>query len=290
MTARGSVIVNLSVLYRGPLSSCNYACRYCPFSKRKESAAQLDRDRLALIRFQSWLADQTQHRWKVLFTPWGEALVRRWYREALIELSHRPHIDVLTVQTNLSCKLEWLAQCAADRVSLWATYHPTEIASEVFQSQVHQVRKYGIRISVGAVGIPEALSQIEDMRQRLPEDVYLWVNAQQPRRRPYTAEELDRFQAIDPQFLLTAQRYPSLGKFCSTGEISFTVDGSGAMRRCHFVDEVIGNCYVQGWDASLQPRPCPNRYCDCYLGKSQLLSEKLIPFFGSTAFERLPSY
>lgn len=279
--------MNLSVLYRGPLSSCNYACRYCPFSKRTETATQLERDRRALLRFESWLTDQTQHRWKVLFTPWGEALVRRWYREAIIELSQQPHIDILTIQTNLSCGLEWLARCTADRVSLWATYHPTETAADRFLHKVNQVRAYGVRICVGTVGVPEALPQIEELQKRLPDDVYMWVNAQQPRRRPYTAEEQDRFQAIDPQFLFTARRQPSLGKFCSTGELSFTVDGTGSMRRCHFVDEIIGNCYEPDWETALRPRPCPNRYCNCYLGKSQLLSEQLVPIFGSTALERL---
>ena len=29
--------MNLSILYRGPLSSCNYACGYCPFAKRRAS-------------------------------------------------------------------------------------------------------------------------------------------------------------------------------------------------------------------------------------------------------------
>jgi hypothetical protein len=45
------VALSLSILYRGPLSSCNYACGYCPFAKRRETAAELARDREALARF-----------------------------------------------------------------------------------------------------------------------------------------------------------------------------------------------------------------------------------------------
>ena len=33
--------MRLSILYRGPLSSCNYDCAYCPFAKRRETPAQL---------------------------------------------------------------------------------------------------------------------------------------------------------------------------------------------------------------------------------------------------------
>ncbi|MEN8446791.1 MAG: radical SAM protein, partial [Cyanobacteria bacterium J06555_13] len=30
--------MNLSILYRGPLLSCNYGCEYCPFAKRQQTA------------------------------------------------------------------------------------------------------------------------------------------------------------------------------------------------------------------------------------------------------------
>jgi MoaA/NifB/PqqE/SkfB family radical SAM enzyme len=282
--------MKLAALYRGPLSSCNYACRYCPFSKRRETEIQLNRDRAALSRFRTWLEGHVQHRWKVFFTPWGEALIRSWYREAIADLSQQPHIESLTVQTNLSCGLTWLAQCRPDRVSLWATYHPTETSADAFLQKVHTVCDLGIRICVGTVGVPEFLSTIAEMKRRLPPEVYLWVNAQQPRRRSYTSEELHGFQAIDPQFLLMARRRPSFGKSCSTGEYSFTVDGNGDMRRCHFVDEIIGNCYKPDWESALQPRTCPNRFCDCFLGRSHFLSDELSPFFGSTALERLPKH
>ena len=33
--------MNFSILYRGPLASCNYDCPYCPFAKRRDSRAQL---------------------------------------------------------------------------------------------------------------------------------------------------------------------------------------------------------------------------------------------------------
>ena len=35
----------LRILYRGPLSSCNYGCPYCPFAKHHETAAELKVDR-----------------------------------------------------------------------------------------------------------------------------------------------------------------------------------------------------------------------------------------------------
>jgi MoaA/NifB/PqqE/SkfB family radical SAM enzyme len=280
--------MNLSVLYRGPLTSCNYSCGYCPFAKRAETEAQLLRDQQALVRFTEWLEREPTHRWKVLFTPWGEALVRRWYREAATRLTHVAHVETVAVQTNLSCGIEWIHACRRDRLALWATYHPTEVGRRIFVSKVERLRALGVRTSVGMVGVPEALEEIAAMRRDLPADVYLWINAQQPRRRPYTAEETGMLSSIDPQFGLTARRQESRGKPCRTGEVTFTVDGAGNMRRCHFVDEVIGNIDDPDWAEALRPRPCPNRFCDCFLGKAQLQADALAPFFGATLLERLP--
>lgn len=104
--------MDLTVLYRGPLSSCDYDCPYCPFAKRRDSREQLRADRAALERFAGWAAAQTGDRLSVLFTPWGEGLVRSWYRRTLTELSHLPHIRRVAIQTNLSCRTDWLAEAS----------------------------------------------------------------------------------------------------------------------------------------------------------------------------------
>ena len=85
--------VALTILYRGPLASCNYDCAYCPFAKRHDPPALLRADRAALERFTAWVADQTGTRISVLFTPWGEGLTRSWYRTALTVLSRLSHVD-----------------------------------------------------------------------------------------------------------------------------------------------------------------------------------------------------
>ena len=43
--------MNLTILYRGPLSSCNYSCNYCPFAKTKNTKAELAADTEKLNRF-----------------------------------------------------------------------------------------------------------------------------------------------------------------------------------------------------------------------------------------------
>ena len=80
--------MDLSILYRGPLASCNYDCPYCPFAKRRDDPATLRTDRVALDRFVDWaVRNPHDDRISALFTPWGEALTRSWYRRALLRLA-----------------------------------------------------------------------------------------------------------------------------------------------------------------------------------------------------------
>ena len=58
----------LSLLYRGTLASCNYACSYCPFAKKQDSRAALARDAREVARFTDWVAQQNRAI-SVLFTP-----------------------------------------------------------------------------------------------------------------------------------------------------------------------------------------------------------------------------
>ena len=92
--------MRLSILYRGPLSSCNYGCDYCPFAKHRETYEEHEHDRYALERFLDWMASRSQDRIAVFFTPWGEALVRRRYQEAFVRLSALPQATKVAIQTN----------------------------------------------------------------------------------------------------------------------------------------------------------------------------------------------
>ena len=280
--------MNLAVLYRGPLTSCNYACGYCPFAKRRETNEQLAGDRRSLERFVAWIERQERHRFRILFTPWGEALVRSWYRRAAATLSHASSVESVAFQTNLSSPLDWIGDCRNGRLALWATWHPTEVPRRPFIAKIEKLIASGVRVCVGAVGVAETIDELISLRRELPPEVYLWINAQRPRPRPYSHDERSLFQSLDPHFERFAGRSRSLGRFCQAGETSFTVDGEGEMRRCHFVDEPIGNIYRQDWEEALSRRACPNRFCDCYLGRSQFEAEELRPLFGDGLLERMP--
>jgi hypothetical protein len=275
--------MNYSLLYRGWLSSCNYSCEYCPFAKRVDSRTQLRRDRDSLAQFVAWAEQQSTDQWDILFTPWGEALVRPWYRAAMARLSHMPHVRCVSAQTNLSCSIAWIADCRLDRFSLWATYHPTEVDASAFVAKVLRLRTLGVQLSVGMVAVPGALDRVQAMRERLPPEVYLWLNSQQPRRTPFSAEEVAGFREIDPHFGLTLRPQRSRGLPCRTGENAFTVDGKGDIRRCHFVDDVIGSIHTSDWRSALRPRACPKATCTCFLGIAPMRSHEPHPYAARTS-------
>ena len=79
--------MNLTILYRGSLVSCNYSCEYCPFAKRQQTASELAIDNQQLERFVNWIGDRPQHQFSIFFMPWGEALIHPHYQQALIKLT-----------------------------------------------------------------------------------------------------------------------------------------------------------------------------------------------------------
>ncbi len=278
----------LTILYRGPLSSCNYACPYCPFAKRRESRAEQEADRLALARFVGWVARRTAPT-SVFFTPWGEALVRHWYREALVELSRLEHVHRVAIQTNLHAPVDALRHADRQKLALWCTYHPGEVPRARFLRQCAKLDELGLDYSVGVVGLREHFDEIEALREALPASRYLWINAYKRSPGYYDVEDIARLARIDPHFSTNTIRHPSRGRRCRTGESVVSVDGSGDMRRCHFVDEVIGNIYADEVTDALRPRPCPNATCGCHIGYVHMNDLGLYDVYAGGLLARIPA-
>jgi MoaA/NifB/PqqE/SkfB family radical SAM enzyme len=276
-----------NILYRGSLSSCNYECGYCPFAKTSNTRAQLRADEQELLRFVDWVAMQPR-RIGVLFTPWGEALIHSYYRRAIVTLSRFPNVKRVSIQTNLSAPLDDLFASERDKLALWTTFHPSQISIANFVSKCHELDAAGIRYSVGVVGLREYFSAIEDLRQRLRPNTYLWINAFKRDADYYQPNEIDRLLAIDPYFGWNLQQYESHGEPCLTGESTFSVDGAGNIRRCHFIDAIIGNIYTPGFEGILKPRTCSISVCKCHIGYVHRPQLRLEELYGSGLLERIP--
>jgi MoaA/NifB/PqqE/SkfB family radical SAM enzyme len=280
---------HLHILYRGPLKSCNYACSYCPFAKRKDGKETLERDAAALACFTGWIERQDGRTLSVLFTPWGEALIRPHYRAAIASLSHMPQVGQVAIQTNLSCPVDWMAACNPHSTAFWCTFHPSETALAPFLEKCARMDRMGLRYSVGVVGRVEHFGAIAALREALPPQAYLWINAFARRATGYyTAENIEFLATIDPLFELNLKGVRSRGRACLAGETAVAVDGDGAVRRCHFTAPVIGNLYDPGFEETLRPRPCPKALCICHTGYAFMPELGFETLFGRDLAHRIP--
>jgi MoaA/NifB/PqqE/SkfB family radical SAM enzyme len=277
-----------NILYRGSLSSCNYACGYCPFAKTANSREELREDELELERFATWVAAQNR-RIGILITPWGEALIHGYYRRVMTALSRLPNVQRIAIQTNLSAPLDDFAEANRDTLALWTTFHPSQTSLERFVARCRELDEANIRYSVGVVGLREHFEAIEDLRNSLRPEVYLWINAYKRELNYYEPSEIDRLLAVDPYFHWNLHRYSSASQPCRGGETTFTVDGTGNIRRCHFLDEIIGNIYTENFADALRPRLCTANTCGCHIGYIHRPGLKLQHLYGAGLLERIPS-
>lgn len=278
----------LTLLYRGVLSSCNYSCSYCPFAKRHDTRATLARDAAELARFVDWAAGQARPL-RVLFTPWGEALVRRHYREAMLALAALPHVSQVALQTNLSGPLAWLADAPAGKLSLWCTYHPGQTTLDRFVERTRRLDVLGVRHSVGVVARREHFDAIQALRAALPQGATVWLNAYDRRGPGYYSEaDLAWLESLDPWFRLQHAPPPSRGAACRAGSEVLSVDGDGELRRCHFIPTRVGNLYTDALDDVLQERRCSRLRCDCFIGYAHRRDLPLHEQFGDGLLARIP--
>lgn len=270
--------------YRGSLDSCNYSCSYCPFSKKPQcSREELEQDEKSLVKFVDAVLKKTEAEKKkcaVQVVPYGEALVHKYYWRELARLTRSPYIEAAGAQTNLSfdtrCMTEEFLKNNGKTVGLrlWCTFHPQMVTEERFLQQCSYLSRHGILYCVGTVGVPCQAGVIKSLREKLPRDVYLWVNKMDGLKRPYTEEETRIFTEIDEYFETGLKHYKADTGKCT--DCLFT-EADGSVRRC--------NTCVPGKDGSA----CIRKECSCYLSYCNQQVPELVFFNPYPAF-RIPYY
>ena len=196
----------------------------------------------------------------------------------------------VAAQTNLSGNLAWLDDCDLEHVALWTTYHPTQVSMDRFLGRCAELDERGARYSVGVVGFKEAWDDIVRLREALDDRVYLWINAYKRDPNYYGEGDVERFESVDPLFRYNTRYHPSLGEACRAGASSFTVDGLGDVRRCHFIQTPIGNLYDESFADALKERPCVNTSCGCHIGYVHMDRLGLYDVFADGILERVPAH
>ena len=276
-----------SILYRGSLSSCNYHCGYCPFSKSKDSKETLFWDEKGLLLFTNWIEKRELEKFSIFFTPWGEALTRKSYKNALAKLSQLSHVSRVVIQTNGAWSTKWLDQVDLSTLALWITFHPMEITLHEFLQKILLLHSLGVRMSIGVVGMHEHFDAIFALRKKLPKELYFWINAYKRDPNYYSKADIEFLRSIDPLFKNNLIYYSSKGRSCQSGFRTFSVDHIGTMRVCHFNHTSIGNLYVDFPDV-LTRRVCEQETCHCHIGYVHLDHLKQKAIYGDGLLERIP--
>jgi hypothetical protein len=248
-----------------------------------------EKDRQALASFLAWAENRKEDSLEIFFTPWGEVAVFDYYQQAIAHLTHLPNVQKVAIQTNLSGPLDWIEECAKEKIALWCTYHPGQVSQQEFLGQCDFLIRHKIRFSVGAVGAKENIDSIEELRNRLPTSVYLWVNAVKDDGTLYTREEKKRLTSIDPHFNYSIQAHPSLGRPCRCGHSVIFVDGNGDVKRCNFTDGSLGNLFDGSFTPHPSPMPCPEETCSCHIGYVHMTDLPLYDLFAGGVLERIPA-
>lgn len=269
--------------YRGYLTSCNYACNYCPFSKRKMTESQREKDEKALWKF---IEDMKQEKRKhaVQIVPYGEALVHEYYWRGLAALSQIATQEYTGCQTNLSFPVEKMLeiyethQGRIEKLRLWCTFHPSMTTVEKFVEQCRKLEHAGVSFSVGMVGKPKEIPVLLELRRRLPDSVYVWVNKMEGRKNPYTAKEVEIFQKVDPYFFLQMEHRKADLQKCRQ---SVFCEADGSQYFCNLQAAARG----KGKDGG-----CGRSECNCYLAYSNRKDIEELIFFEPYPAFRIPCY
>ena len=293
----------LQLLYRGSLKSCNYQCSYCPFSKRRASGRELEKDQEQWAYFVETVRERAENLRirSLLVTPYGEALIHPWYWEGLGQISSMSRIGAVGAQTNLSFPIQKsleLYQKAGGRpekLYLWATFHPEMTTAAEFSGACEKLAREGIHLCAGAVGVVNHTELLKSLRASLPREISLWINRMDGMKRPYTREETEEFLEIDPYFLRELSDLPADPERCRN---RLFVEGTGRLRVCN-----IGRHLAMSWDdlwerrqnqecpgtAEILPQPvCGQKRCSCYLaygGRKDFMNQIL---FGPDPIFRVP--
>lgn len=270
--------------YRGYLTSCNYSCEYCPFSKRKMTAEQEKKDREALEKFLCQMEAETEEH-ALQIVPYGEALVHSYYWEAMAKFS-RIRTEVYTgCQTNLSFPVEQMVSffesCGGEKrkLRLWCTFHPSMTSVDTFVSQCRKLAQAGIAYCVGVVGDPDEYSSIQTLREELPEEIYVWINRMEGRKKRYTETEIQEFQKIDPYFFLELQHFRADSNLCRH---SVFQEAKG--------DRYFCNLHAAQAGRSSDNHSCKRKECNCYLAYCNRMDIKELLFFQPYPAFRIPVY
>lgn len=161
----------LDVWFITDLVFCNFECPYCcaysVVTQEKTWHEEGSYERFLSITER---LSQLPHELRMRLQTLGEPFVSRQFLERAGWLTTFEHIRFVELVTNGSLfkkRLGTVAEVGGDlsKISLWTTFHHTEIGLEEFLDQVEFARDQGAFVVVNALAFPESIDIVEELHR-----------------------------------------------------------------------------------------------------------------------------
>jgi MoaA/NifB/PqqE/SkfB family radical SAM enzyme len=273
-----TAVKTIDVWYLCDQSLCNFDCAYCVTQPSRRSA----HDNLwvspdGATRFRrvlSWLAGLPL-RIRVRVQTLGEPFVSRDFLDGAAWLTRQENVEFVELVTNGSFRQEQFGQFAekADpaRLSLWMTYHPTQIGLERLIESARTARALGASVVVHGLLFPDTIDEIKNMvaqcaKADIPADVTAGHNYNGAYADRGYVPILEDHQALsmyrdDAVRAAMAQAHKRVyGAPCSAGHDYLYIGPDGGVYPCspyarasqHFMGSALDPAFVP----ALRPGPC----------------------------------
>lgn len=270
----------ITFFYRSYIRECNYTCSYCPFVKGHYTEKNIQKDREYFNKLIDYIKENYQEEFALFLAPRGEIMILEHYFEGIARLLKLKNLKNLVVQSNFSGKIEWLKNLEnKEKFNLWLSFHPEFVTMSNFVKKLKILNSYGVNYCVGSVGVKENFSLLKELRDTVPPENYMWINAYKDIKNYYSSEDIEFLTTLDPLFKYNLTDYKSLGEVCSAGYDSFFLEYNGDVRRCFGSMKKLGNIYNDNLEDIALKTSCKRKICDCFIGYINLKKELLIPHY-----------
>ena len=170
------------------------------------------------------------------------------------------------------------------KLSVWATFHPEMTTVDEFVSKCHRLREGNITVCAGAVGVPQNIRIIKELREKLSPEVYLWINRMDGLKGNYSPEEMKVFAQIDPFFGYELKNPEAAVQMCAD---RCFVEAGGKIHTCNISRTKNVNWYDGSEEEIFEP-VCSRKRCSCYLAYGGRSDFALKDIFGEYPVYRVP--
>ncbi len=231
---------------------CNFKCPYCVTGPARSAAGH-----------RAWAEPSSEQRFRTIIKwlarlPWrirvrlgtvGEPFVSAEFLQGAAWLSRQSNVDLVELVTNGSFTdrqfRAWVLTCAMDRITLWTTYHPTQISAERIVAGAVLAQASGAFVIVHSLAFADNLDDIERLvalckEHSIRTDITIGRNSNGAFPGAGVLPILD----VAPQRLTSLYRDAAAlqaamlglagpkGEPCSAGHDYITVDPDGSIYQC----------------------------------------------------------